>query len=66
VALLASGKSETRLRERFDTDEMEALEMPIEEGVADFDEFCLPQLKRLKTLYSRAASAGQHVVVVMP
>lgn len=66
-SLLASldALDEGRLRERFNIDEMEALDMPIDGGATDLDEFYLPQLKRLKTLYSRAASAGQHVVVVM-
>lgn len=56
---------EDALRERFDIDEMEALALPTDGEETELDEFVLPQLRRLKTLYSRAAAAGQHVVLVM-
>ena len=54
-----------QLRERFDVREIEALELPGDWEESELDEFYLPSLQRLKTLYARAAAAGQHVIVVM-
>jgi hypothetical protein len=55
---------EKALRAHFDVDEMALHDLPIDEP-SDFDEFCLPAFRRLKALYSRAANAGQSVVVVI-
>lgn len=57
--------SESWLRERFDVAEMEALCLPADCEESELDEFYLPQLTRIQTLYNRAAAVGQHVVVVM-
>jgi hypothetical protein len=53
------------LRERFDVREIEALSLGGDWEESELDEFYLPSLQRLKTLYARAAAAGQHVVVVI-
>jgi hypothetical protein len=55
---------EADMREAFDLDEMEALGVPNDGEESDFEEFFLPQLRRLQTLYERAARAEQFVVVV--
>jgi hypothetical protein len=64
LATALNGLDEAWLRERFDVGEMEALALPSDCEATELDEFYLPQLERLRALYNRAASAGQHVVVV--
>jgi hypothetical protein len=67
VQLLAAALNrleEVWLRERFDVGEMDVLGLPTDGEATELDEFCLPQLERLKVLYNRAAKARQHVVVV--
>jgi hypothetical protein len=67
VQLLATALNsleEVWLRERFDVGEMDVLGLPTDGEATELDEFCLPQLERLKALYNRAARARQHVVVV--
>jgi len=56
---------EAELREVFNANEMETLDLPGDWKETELDEFYLPQLRRLKTLYGRAARAGQYVLVVM-
>jgi hypothetical protein len=58
-----AGIDETAMRYRFDTEEMEILDLPGDWDETEFDEFYFPQLQRLRALYARAAEAGQHVVV---
>lgn len=53
------------LLDRFDIDEMTALNLPCDGDESELEEFILPALESLKTLYERAARAGQHVVVVL-
>ena len=65
LATALNGIEEVWLRERFDTGEMKTLDLPGDCEATELDEFYLPQLERLKALYNRAASAGQHVVVVI-
>jgi Domain of unknown function (DUF1877) len=54
---------EADMREAFDIEEMEALYVPNDGEESDFEEFFLPQLRALQTLYARAARAEQYVVV---
>ena len=65
LAAALNGLDEGWVRERFDIEEMEALSMGGDYEETELDEFYLPALKRLQTLYNRAANAGQHVLVVM-
>jgi hypothetical protein len=60
-----AGIDETAMRYRFDIEEMEILDLPGDWQETDFDEFYFPQLQHLRALYSRAAEAGQYVVVVI-
>jgi hypothetical protein len=53
------------LRGRFDVREIETLRLGGNWEESELDEFYLPSFFRLRTLYSRAATAGQHVIVVM-
>lgn len=56
--------NEADMREAFDIEEMEALCVPNDGEESDFEDFLLPQLRALQTLYQRAALAEQFVVVV--
>jgi hypothetical protein len=60
-----NGISESNLRAGFDVKEIEVLQLPGDWEESELDEFYLPQLNRIRTLYSRAASARQRVIVVM-
>jgi hypothetical protein len=53
------------LRKRYDVREIEALRLGGDWEQSELEEFYLPTLNRLRTLYTRAASAGQNVIVVM-
>lgn len=55
---------EADMRDAFDIEEMEALYVPNDGDESDLEEFLLPQLRALQTLYARAARAEQYVVVV--
>lgn len=55
---------EADMRDAFDIEEMEALYVPNDGDESDIEEFLLPQLRALQTLYARAARAEQCVVVV--
>jgi len=57
--------NEGDLRKRFDIKEIVALGLPGDGENSELDEFYLPQLNRIRTLYERAADAGQYVVVAM-
>ncbi len=65
LAAALNGVSEAGMRERFDVSEMEVLGLPGDWEESDLDEFYIPQLERLRALYNRAASAGQHVIVIL-
>ncbi len=65
LAAALNDLDEAWLRGRFDVAEMEALCMGGDYEATELDEFYLPQLKRLQTLYNRAVNARQHVVVVI-
>lgn len=56
--------NEADMRDAFDIEEMEALYIPNDGDESDLEEFLLPQLRALQTLYERAARAEQYVVVV--
>lgn len=53
------------MRDRFDVREIEAIQLGGDWEESELDEFYLPMFDRLKTFYSRAAAARQHVIVVM-
>lgn len=53
------------LRKRFVVREIEALQLAGDWEEYELEKFYLPAFQRLKTLYGRAARAGQHVIVVM-
>jgi hypothetical protein len=55
---------EDDMREVFDIEEMEMLGLPNDGEDSDFEEFYLPQLRRLQTLYARAVQAEQFIAVV--
>jgi Domain of unknown function (DUF1877) len=57
--------SESEMRERFDVGEMEVLGLPGDGEMSDLEDFILPQFRRLRALYNRAAQDDQCVVVVL-
>jgi hypothetical protein len=57
--------TESEMRERFDVTEMETLDLPGDWQLSDLNDCILPQFRRLRALYERAAQEGQHVVVVL-
>lgn len=65
LLLALNSVEEDDLRQRFNVAEIEALQLPGDWQESELDEFYLPALNRIRTLYARAVAAGQHVVVVI-